>query len=176
VVLNVVNNQWAISSFRGIAGDADSPFASRAIGYGLPALRVDGNDFLAVYAATAWAVERARANLGATLIELVTYRAEGHSTSDDPSQYRPADEAAGWPLGDPITRLKGHLIAIGEWSEEQHIALHKALAESVRATGKEAESTGTLSTGSKPSVREMFEEVYKEMPWHIREQRQEAGV
>jgi 2-oxoisovalerate dehydrogenase E1 component alpha subunit len=176
VVLNVVNNQWAISSFRGIAGDADSPFASRAIGYGLPALRVDGNDFLAVYAASAWAVERARANLGATLIELVTYRAEGHSTSDDPSQYRPAGEAAGWPLGDPIARLKGHLIAIGEWSEEQHAAQHKELVETVRAVGKEAENIGTLSTGSKPSVREMFEDVYKEMPWHIREQRQELGV
>ncbi|MGI9168582.1 MAG: thiamine pyrophosphate-dependent enzyme, partial [Caulobacteraceae bacterium] len=105
-VLNVVNNQWAISSFHGIAGGSDSPFASRAIGYGLPALRVDGNDFLAVHAATAWAAERARANLGATLIELVTYRAEGHSTSDDPSQYRPAEEAARWPLGDPIARLK----------------------------------------------------------------------
>ena len=172
----MVNNQWAISSFRGIAGDVDSPFASRAIGYGLAGLRVDGNDFLAVYAATAWAVERARANLGATLIELVTYRAEGHSTSDDPSQYRPADEAAGWPLGDPIARLKGHLIALGEWSEDRHGALHKELTETIRAAGKEAEAVGTLSTGSKPSVREMFEEVYKEMPWHIREQRQEAGV
>ncbi len=176
VVLNVVNNQWAISSFRGIAGDVDSPFASRAIGYGLPGLRVDGNDFLAVYAATAWAVERARANLGATLIELVTYRAEGHSTSDDPSQYRPKDEAAGWPLGDPIARLKAHLIVLGEWSEARHGAQQKELTETIRAAGKQAESVGTLSTGSKPSVREMFEEVYKEMPWHIREQRQEAGV
>src|SRR5579864_7451848 len=68
VVLNVVNNQWAISSFHGIAGGGETPFASRAIGYGLPALRIDGNDFLAVFAATRWAAERARANLGATLI------------------------------------------------------------------------------------------------------------
>ncbi len=175
-VLNVVNNQWAISSFRGIACDAEAPFASRAVGYGLAGLRVDGNDFLAVYAATAWAVERARANLGATLIELVTYRAEGHSTSDDPSQYRPKDEAARWPLGDPIARLKDHLIALGEWSDERHAALHKELVETVRAAAREAEATGTLSTGSKPSVREMFEEVYKEAPWNIREQRQEVGV
>jgi 2-oxoisovalerate dehydrogenase E1 component alpha subunit len=64
-----------------------------------------------------WAAERARANLGATLIEFVTYRAEGHSTSDDPSRYRPADEGMAWPLGDPIERLKQHLIALGEWSE-----------------------------------------------------------
>ena len=175
-VLNVVNNQWAISSFHGIAGDADSPFASRAIGYGLPALRVDGNDFLAVYGATAWAVERARSNLGATLIEHVTYRAEGHSTSDDPSQYRPAEEAAAWPLGDPIARLSRHLIAIGEWSDDQHHALRQQLIETVRAAGKEAEATGTLSTGSRPSVSTMFEDVYKKMPWHIREQRQQLGV
>ena len=69
VILNIVNNQWAISSFHGIAGGEDATFASRAIGYNLPALRVDGNDFLAVYAATEWAAERARSNLGATLIE-----------------------------------------------------------------------------------------------------------
>ena len=175
-VLNVVNNQWAISSFHGIAGDADAPFASRAIGYGLPALRVDGNDLLAVYAATAWAVERARSNLGATLIEHVTYRAEGHSTSDDPSQYRPAEEAAAWPLGDPIARLKGHLIALGQWSQEEHAALEKQLVETVRAAGKEAESHGTLSTGSRPSVATMFEDVYKDPPWHLREQRQQLGV
>src|SRR5215472_15642486 len=74
VILNIVNNQWAISSFAGIAGGDESTFASRGIGYGLPALRVDGNDFLAVYAATQWAAERARSNLGATLIEHFTYR------------------------------------------------------------------------------------------------------
>ena len=175
-ILNVVNNQWAISSFHGIAGDNDSPFASRATGYGLPALRVDGNDFLAVYAATRWAIDRARSNLGATLIEHVTYRAEGHSTSDDPSQYRPVEEAAGWPLGDPVARLSRHLIAIGEWSDEAHAALEKELVELVRDTARQSEAIGTLATGSKPSVREMFEDVFKEMPWHIREQRQELGI
>jgi 2-oxoisovalerate dehydrogenase E1 component alpha subunit len=118
----------------------------------------------------------ARSNLGATLIEHVTYRAEGHSTSDDPSQYRPAEEAAAWPLGDPIARLSRHLIAIGEWSDDQHNALRQQLVEIVRAAGKEAEATGTLSTGSRPSVSTMFEDVYKKMPWHIREQRQQLGV
>jgi 2-oxoisovalerate dehydrogenase E1 component alpha subunit len=176
VVLNVVNNQWAISSFHGIAGDEVAPFASRGIGYGLPALRVDGNDFLAVYAASAWAIERARSNLGATLIEHFTYRAEGHSTSDDPSQYRPAEEAARWPLGDPIKRLKQHLIAIGEWSEDQHTALEAELVEFVRAAAKEAEVNGTLAGGSRPEIGTMFEDVYKDMPWHIRDQRREMGV
>ncbi len=74
VILNIVNNQWAISSFQGIAGGLETTFASKAIGYGLPALRVDGNDFLAVWAATQWAEERARSNQGATVIELFTYR------------------------------------------------------------------------------------------------------
>jgi 2-oxoisovalerate dehydrogenase E1 component alpha subunit len=176
VVLNVVNNQWAISSFHGIAGDEVAPFASRGIGYGLPALRVDGNDFLAVYAASAWAVERARANLGATLIEHFTYRAEGHSTSDDPSRYRPAEEAARWPLGDPVNRLRDHLVALGEWSEDQHKALEHELTETVRAASKEAETFGTLAGGSRPPVGTMFEDVFKEMPWHIRAQRDEMGV
>jgi 2-oxoisovalerate dehydrogenase E1 component alpha subunit len=176
VVLNVVNNQWAISSFHGIAGDEVAPFSSRGIGYGLPALRVDGNDFLAVYAASAWAVERARANLGATLIEHFTYRAEGHSTSDDPSRYRPAEEAARWPLGDPVARLRDHLITLGEWSEDQHKALEHDLTELVRAASKEAESHGTLAGGSRAPVGTMFEEVFKDMPWHLAEQRREMGV
>jgi len=140
VILNVVNNQWAISSFQGIAGGELTTFAARALGYGLPGLRVDGNDFLAVYAATDWAARRARANLGPTLIELFTYRAAAHSSSDDPSGYRPAGEAESWPLGDPITRLKGHLIRLNEWTEEQHATLEEELKEVVLAAAKEAES------------------------------------
>ncbi|MGH7154029.1 MAG: 3-methyl-2-oxobutanoate dehydrogenase (2-methylpropanoyl-transferring) subunit alpha, partial [Acetobacteraceae bacterium] len=93
VILNIVNNQYAISSFQGIAGGEHTTFAARAIGYGLPALRVDGNDFLAVYAVTRWAAERARTNFGPTVIELFSYRASSHSTSDDHGKYRSADEA-----------------------------------------------------------------------------------
>lgn len=176
VVLNIVNNQWAISSFHGIAGGEQAPFAARAIGFGLPALRVDGNDFLAVYAATRWAAQRARGNLGATVIELFTYRAEGHSTSDDPSRYRAADEAAQWPLGDPIARLKTHLIKHGEWSEVQHQSLHEELSQQVRATQKEAEAAGTLSSGVGHSARSMFDDVYKELDWRLVAQRKQAGL
>jgi 2-oxoisovalerate dehydrogenase E1 component alpha subunit len=176
VILNVVNNQWAISSFQGIAGGEETTFASRAIGYGLPGLRVDGNDFLAVYAATEWAATRARDNQGATLIELYTYRVEGHSTSDDPSRYRPSDEGKAWPLGDPIDRLKKHLIALGEWSEERHEQTQKDVIEQVRAANKEAEAHGVLGGDKKPSVKTMFEDVYEEMPWHLRRQRQQLGV
>src|SRR5579864_9093304 len=114
VVLNVVNNQWAISSHQEVAGGEQATFAARAIGFGLACLRVDGNDFLAVYGATQWAAARARANHGATLIELFTYRAGSHSTSDDPTRYRPEDEPKDWPLGDPVERLSRHLIKLGE--------------------------------------------------------------
>ena len=175
-VLNVVNNQWAISCYQGIAGGDESTFASRGIGYGIPALRVDGNDFLAVYAVTRWAAERARTNLGATLIELFTYRAAAHSTSDDPTRYRPEDEYEKWPLGDPIERLKRHLIAVGEWSEERHQAMAAEVAAEVRETGKRAEQLGTLDHGPRPEPHTMFEDVLKDMPWNLRRQRQQLGV
>lgn len=175
VVLNVVNNQWAISTFQGFAGGEQTTFAARAIGYGLPGLRVDGNDFLAVYAATQWAANRARSNLGPTLIELYTYRAAPHSTSDDPSAYRPDDEYKRWPLGDPIERLKQHMLHIGIWSDAEHEALLAEVDEKVRAAQKEAESYGTL--GVKPaSAATMFEDVYKDVPQHLIRQRQELGV
>ncbi len=175
VILNVVNNQWAISSFMGIAGGLETTFASKAIGYGLPALRVDGNDFLAVWAATQWAEERARTNQGATVIELFTYRGAPHSTSDDPSRYRPGDEHEKWPLGDPIARLKQHLIALGEWSEEQQAEAEKDAVDQVRAAGKEAEAIGTLGQ-SRPSVKTMFEDVFATEDWRLVEQRREVGV
>ena len=175
VILNIVNNQYAISSFQGIAGGERTTFAARARGYGLPALRVDGNDFLAVYAATSWAVERARSNRGATLIELFTYRASAHSSSDDPSKYRPADEPKHWPLGDPIERLQRHLTALGEGSEARHSRLAEEVKEEVRAAMREAESYGTLGTGEHHSPATMFDDVFKEMPWHLRRQRQELG-
>ncbi|MDP3616356.1 MAG: thiamine pyrophosphate-dependent enzyme, partial [Rhodoferax sp.] len=139
-------------------------------------LRVDGNDFLAVYAASQWALERARRNLGPTLIEWVTYRAGPHSTSDDPSKYRPANDAARFPLGDPIARLKQHLIQLGVWSDAQHEAAQKELETEVAAAQKEAERYGTLADGHMQSPAEMFEDVYKVMPAHLRRQRQELGI
>jgi 2-oxoisovalerate dehydrogenase E1 component alpha subunit len=176
VILNVVNNQWAISTYQAIAGGESATFAARAHGYGVPSLRVDGNDYLAVRAAAAWAVERARRNLGPTLIEWVTYRVGAHSSSDDPSKYRPKEESDAWPLGDPIERLKNHLIVRGDWSEERHEQLRAEIDDEVLAAAREAERHGTLHTGPRPSTAAMFEGVYKEMPRHLREQRQEAGV
>lgn len=176
VILNVVNNQWAISSFQGIAGGEATTFAGRGVGCGIASLRVDGNDFLAVYAASRWAAERARRNHGPTLIEWVTYRAGPHSSSDDPSKYRPADDWQHFPLGDPIVRLKQHMIAIGEWSEERHQALVSEIEEQIATAQKAAEQHGTLVSGQVASAATIFEDVYKDMPAHLRLQRQQMGV
>jgi 2-oxoisovalerate dehydrogenase E1 component alpha subunit len=170
VIFNVVNNQWAISSFSGFAGAEATTFAARAVGYGIAGLRVDGNDALAVYAATKWAAERARTNHGPTLIEHFTYRAEGHSTSDDPGAYRSVQEGVDWPLGDPVARLKAHLIALGQWDEDRHAAMDKELAESVKAAQKDAEKNGILGHGLHQPLETMFEDVFEEEPWHLKEQ------
>ena len=174
VILNIVNNQWAISTFSGIAGGDLTTFAARAVGYGIAGLRIDGNDALAVYAATRWAADRARANLGPTLIEHFTYRVEGHSTSDDPTAYRPQGAGAKWPLGDPIARLRDHLIGLGEWDEARHKALEEELGAEVRAAQKEAEKLGTLGSGHYEDIDSLFEDVFADLPWHLVEQRDAA--
>lgn len=176
VILNVINNQWAISSFSGFAGAEATTFAARAVGYGIAGLRVDGNDALAVYAATEWAAERARSNHGPTLIEQFTYRSEGHSTSDDPTKYRSAEEKVKWPLGDPVARLKQHLILIGAWDEERHVAMDREVAEEVRAAQKESEKLGILHDGLKQPFGTMFEDVFEEMPRHLSEQRDQMAA
>ena len=176
VVLNIVNNQWAISTFQGIAKGGSGTFASRGHGFGIPSLRVDGNDYPAVHAVAAWAAERARRNLGPTLIEHVTYRVGGHSTSDDPSAYRPKEESDAWPLGDPILRLKAHLIVRGVWSEDRHKQAEAEVRDTVIAAQREAETLGTLHSGGKPSARDMFEDVYATMPPHLIRQRHDAGI
>jgi 2-oxoisovalerate dehydrogenase E1 component alpha subunit len=174
VILNVVNNQWAISTFQAIAGGEATTFAARGVGCGIASLRVDGNDFLAVLAASRWAAERARSNLGPTLIEWVTYRAGAHSTSDDPTKYRPADDWQRFPLGDPIVRLKGYLLNIGAWSDEEHAAVQAELEAEVAAAQKEAERYGSLLDGHIPPIESMFEDVYKDMPPHLQDQLQQA--
>jgi len=170
VVLNVVNNQWAISTFQGIAGGQRRPFAARGLGLGIPGIRVDGNDLLAVYTVTKWAAARARSGGGPTLIELVTYRGGAHSTSDDPSRYRPKDEWEAFPLGDPVERLKQHLIKIGYWSAEQHTALEDEMKATVIEAWKEAISYGTMTEPPFLDVKLMFEDVFAEMPEHLEKQ------
>ena len=172
VILNVVNNQWAISTHANIATGGDE-FASRGLPYGLPSFRVDGNDFLALYAVTKWARERAATGAGATHIEVLTYRTGAHSSSDDPSRYRPGEEHTKWPGGDPIDRLRDHLIEIGEWSGEQQDELYERVDGEVMGAYKEAVEFGDLANGPYPSADTIFTEVYEEMPWHVKEQHDE---
>jgi 2-oxoisovalerate dehydrogenase E1 component alpha subunit len=173
VILNVVNNQWAISTFQGFAGGEQQSFAARGPGLGVAGIRVDGNDFLATYAVTRWAAERARAGHGPTLIELVTYRAAAHSTSDDPTRYRPRDDYQHWPLGDPIERLKQHLMHLGHWTEPQHSALTQELEAHVEASWTEAMAQGRPEDGCALDRTLMFEDVFKDMPENLRRQRDE---
>ena len=174
VILCVVNNQWAISTHKNFASGGEN-FATRALPYDIPSLRVDGNDFLALYSVTQWARERASAGMGATHIEILTYRTGAHSSSDDASRYRPSDEHEYWPGGDPVERLKNHLILNGDWSEEQHSELELRLDEEVVAAYKEAVTHGDLANGPWPPASTIFTEVYEEIPWHIQEQREELG-
>ncbi len=173
VILNVVNNQWAISTSQRIAGGELRTFAARGPGYGIPGIRVDGNDFLAVYAVTQWAAERARRGGGPTLIEHVTYRASAHSTSDDPSRYRPHEEEQAWPLGDPIARLERHLLVLGEWSAERQGGLEKELDAHIVECWKEASRYGTLNEGPSLDPATLFEDVFKDMPQSLARQRDE---
>jgi len=170
-IINVVNNQWAISSFQGIAAGEGETFAARGVGYGLATLRVDGNDVLAVYAATRWAAERARRGGGATVIEHFTYRREGHSTSDDPSKYRAENEGEVWPFGDPVDRLRNHLIHIGEWDLARDEAMMEEIDVHIRDTYKRAEKLGSLATDTGIDEMTMFEQVYEDPPIHLQRQR-----
>jgi 2-oxoisovalerate dehydrogenase E1 component alpha subunit len=175
VILNIVNNHWAISTPEDFARGASATFADRGFGFSIPALRADGNDYLAVYAASQWAAERARGNLGPTLIEWVTLRRGAHSTSDDPSVYRPDDEAESFPLGDPIDRLRQHLVCIGQWDADRDGELQREVDGQVEAAFAEADSHGSVKTGVIPSPRTMFDDVFAELPRHLREQREQVG-
>lgn len=171
VILNVVNNQWAISTFQGTAGGQRRPFAARGLGLGIPGIRVDGNDLLAIYAVTLWAAERARRGGGPTIIELVTYRGGPHSTSDDPDKYRPKDEWAAFPLGDPIERLKQHMIASGHWSEAKHDSLIDELRNEVTNAWKAAQKFGTMTEGPWLDPATMFDDVFAETTTGLNAQR-----
>ena len=175
VLLNVVNNQWAISSFQGLAGGLDSTFARRMNGYGVPALRVDGNDALAVLAVSSWAAERARRGHGPVGLEWVTYRGGAHSTSDDPTKYRPAEEGAAWPLGDPIARLRQHLLREGLMTEEEADAVEHGATQEMRDAETRAEANGLVHDGRGASTAAMFEGVYETPPGRLVEQRQKSG-
>lgn len=174
-ILCVVNNQWAISTTNAFAGADLNTFAARMGSYGIPALRVDGNDFLAVLAAARLAERRARSGLGTIAIEFLTYRSGAHSTSDDPTKYRAREEYIEWPLGDPVLRLEKHLKATGVMTGEDIEALHTEAEIEMREAENRAEETGLVHAGQGADGRKMFEQVYEEMPQRLIEQCKEAG-
>lgn len=133
------NNGWAISVPTATQTKATN-LSKRADGYGIPGVRVDGNDVLATWHVTNQAVERARQGEGPTLIETVTYRVKAHTVADDPSRYRTEDEAKKWLEKDPVTRLEQHLLAEGLLTEESHAALLKEVAEEFEAALVEADA------------------------------------
>ncbi|MEZ5296561.1 MAG: thiamine pyrophosphate-dependent dehydrogenase E1 component subunit alpha [Ilumatobacteraceae bacterium] len=175
VILNIVNNHWAISTPEDFARGASATFADRGYGFSIPAIRVDGNDYLAAYAASQWAAERARSNLGPTLIEWITLRRGAHSTSDDPSVYRPEHESEQFPLADPVERLRQHLVALGEWDDDRHRDLQHEIDTEIESAFAEADSHGSVKSGVVPSPATMFDDVYAELPRHLREQRDQVG-
>lgn len=174
VILNIVNNHWAISTPEDFARGASATFADRGYGFSIPALRVDGNDYLAAYAASQWAAERARTNLGPTLLEWITLRRGAHSTSDDPSVYRPDHESEQFPLGDPIDRLRQHLVTSGAWDDDRHAALQQQINTEIEAALAEADSHGSVKSGAVPSAATMFDDVYHDLPRHLQEQREQV--
>jgi pyruvate dehydrogenase E1 component subunit alpha len=162
VVFLCQNNQWAISTPAG-AQSASETFAIKALAYGMPGVRVDGNDIFAVFAATKAAVDRARAGGGPTLIEAVTYRLGAHSTSDDPARYR-ADQTEEWTRKDPIARFRAWLFASKTLDEAADAALRAAVEEELREAIDAEEKVGP------PPIESLIEDVFAVPTTALREQ------
>lgn len=160
------NNGWAIS-VPTQRQTASATFAQKAEAYGVPGVRVDGNDLFAVIAVTRQALARALRGEGPTLIEALTYRMGGHSTSDDPDRYRGDEQLAPWLRLDPIERVRRYLVSRGAWSDEQEQALVKDIESKFKRAVAVAEATNP------PSLESMFDDVYETVPWNLAEQRQE---
>jgi pyruvate dehydrogenase E1 component subunit alpha len=160
------NNGWAIST-PGNQQTAARNMAVKALAYGMPGIRVDGNDLLALIAVMEDAVARARAGEGPTLIEAVTYRRAGHSSSDDPSAYRDPAEPKEWEAKDPLERWRRHLEHRGLWSQALHDQYAAAITDELAAAIKHAGALGN------PPVESLFDDVFAELPPHLKEQRAE---
>lgn len=157
------NNGWAIS-VPTERQTASQTFAEKGVAYGVPSLRVDGNDLFAVIAVTRDAVSRAAAGEGSTLIEAITYRMSGHSTSDDPTRYRDKSLLDPWADKDPLGRLKRYLERQGLYSDAEEQKMRGEIDERIKAAIDTAEKTAP------PALETMFEGVYEKLPWHLKEQ------
>jgi pyruvate dehydrogenase E1 component alpha subunit len=163
VVFFCQNNQWAISVPLAKQTASES-IAIKAVAYGFPGVRVDGNDVLAVIAATREAVDRARAGGGPTLIEAVTFRMGGHSSSDDPTRYRESGLVGEWERRDPLHRFRAYLLRAGAIAEPDDEAWTSEFNDEIGAAIKAAEALPP------PAIETIFTDVYAQMPRHIEEQ------
>lgn len=160
------NNGWAIS-VPVERQTASKTFAEKGVAYGVPGVRVDGNDLFAVVSVTREAVKRCQRGEGSTLIEALTYRMGGHSTSDDPNRYRAAEEVKPWVERDPIERIRRYLELNGAWDDAQEDALRQNVDQRFREAVTKAE------TAPPPPLESMFEDVFAEPTWNLVEQRDE---
>jgi pyruvate dehydrogenase E1 component alpha subunit len=160
------NNHWSIS-VPASRQTASPTLAVKARAYGMPGVRCDGNDLLAVAGVVRTALERARAGLGPTFIEAVTYRMGAHSTSDDPSRYRSQAEVDEWARKDPFDRLHRHMAHLGLVSEASDAALERELDDELTAAIDDVERE------PQPPPESIFEDVYGEMPWPLRQAQEE---
>lgn len=164
VLFFLVNNQYAIS----LPVEKQSGVAElyrKGLGYGIHSIRVDGNDVIAVYQATKEAAERARNGQGPTFLELLTYRAGSHSSSDDPTRYRSKEETEHWQAKDPIERMKKYMQQLGIWTEEYEAEAWEQARFKINKATSEAENV------PQPSWDTLFDHVYEELPQHLIEQR-----
>jgi pyruvate dehydrogenase E1 component alpha subunit len=167
VVFLCENNQYAIS-LPVRRQTASENIAMKAWAYGFEGVQVDGNDVLAVYKATKAAADKARSGGGPTLIEAVTYRIGGHSTSDDPAKYRSAEEVELWRRRDPLARFKLYMTKKGLLTEQEDRKIQEEVENEIVSAIKSEEKVPP------PALETLFTDVYEEMPWHIREESEEA--
>ncbi|WP_295102168.1 pyruvate dehydrogenase (acetyl-transferring) E1 component subunit alpha [uncultured Microbacterium sp.] len=165
VVFVCQNNHWAISE--PVSVQSQYPIAGRAPGFGIPSLRVDGNDVLACMAAMRWALAHARSGQGPAYIEAVTYRMGPHTTADDPTRYRSDDELQAWRERDPIARLEAHLRSIGELDDDQLADTQRAADAAARDMRAEC-----LAMVTRPPLA-VFDGVYAEPHSGLERQRDE---
>ncbi|HET7226658.1 MAG TPA: thiamine pyrophosphate-dependent enzyme [Candidatus Eisenbacteria bacterium] len=163
VVFFCQNNHWAIS-VPFAKQTASAGIAIKAVAYGFPGEAVDGNDLLAVIAATREAVARARAGQGPTLVEAVTFRMGGHSSSDDPTRYREAELVSTWERRDPLARLRTWMTARGMLSPADEQQWTQEIGEQISAAITEAEAMPP------PAIETLFADVYANIPRHLEEQ------
>jgi pyruvate dehydrogenase E1 component subunit alpha len=163
VVFICVNNQYAISTPVG-RQTASRTIAQKAVAYGFPGIRVDGNDALAMYAASKEALERARSGGGPTLIEAFTYRLSDHTTSDDASRYRTKDEVGVWAKRDPIERFRLYLKSKGLWDEAFETRINQEADDRINRAVEEAESAPP------PAPEDYFAYTYKDMPPQLKDE------